>query len=146
MLDASLKEQLVSVFASLENTVELIYENSSHEDLKDLLDMLNDVASTSPKIAVKASNGNSPIPQFHIAYKGQPTGIVFKGIPGGHEFTSLILAILNTDGKGKPLDSVIADRARRLKKNITIQSYISLTCENCPEVVQALYLITLANG
>lgn len=146
MLDAALKEQLTSVFSALENTVELIYENSSHEDLKDLLDMLNDVASTSPKIAVKANAGNSPIPQFHIAYKGQPTGIVFKGIPGGHEFTSLILAILNTDGKGKPLDSVIADRARRLKKNIQIQSYISLTCENCPDVVQALNLITLAHG
>lgn len=147
MLDASLKEQLKSVFASLENTVELVYENSSHEDNKELVEMLEDVASTSEKIVVrKNDSGNSPMPQFHIAYKGKPTGISFKGIPDGHEFTTLILAILNTDGKGKPLDSLIAARVKRLKKNISLQSYISLTCENCPDVVQALNQIALAHG
>ncbi|WP_374033457.1 alkyl hydroperoxide reductase subunit F [Bdellovibrio bacteriovorus] len=147
MLDSSLLEQLKSVFGSLENTVELVYENSSHEDQKDLLDMLQSVASTSDKITLTQNeSGTSPMPQFRIDYKGKHTGIVFKGIPGGHEFTSLILAILNTDGKGKLLDSVIADRVRRLNKNITIQSYISLTCENCPEVVQALNQIALIHG
>lgn len=147
MLDSSLKEQLTSVFAVLENTVELIVENSAHEDQKDLMEMLQDVASTSPKINLTPnSSGSSPMPQFQIAYKGKPTGIVFKGIPGGHEFTSLILAILNTDGKGKLMDSVIADRVRRLNKNITVQSYISLTCENCPEVVQALNQMALVHG
>ncbi|AFY02139.1 alkyl hydroperoxide reductase subunit F [Bdellovibrio bacteriovorus] len=147
MLDSSLLEQLKSVFGALENTVELVYENSSHEDQKDLLDMLQSVASTSDKITLtQNASGTSPMPQFRIDYKGKHTGIVFKGIPGGHEFTSLILAILNTDGKGKLLDSVIADRVRRLNKNITVQSYISLTCENCPEVVQALNQIALIHG
>ncbi|WP_413568220.1 alkyl hydroperoxide reductase subunit F [Bdellovibrio sp. HCB117] len=146
MLDSSLLEQLKSVFASLENTVELVVENSTHDDNKDLLEMLNEVASTSDKITVRNSGGTSPMPQFHIAYKDKPTGIVFKGIPGGHEFTSLILAILNTDGKGKALDSLIASRVKRLKKNITIQSYISLTCENCPDVVQALNQFALVHG
>ncbi|KYG67776.1 alkyl hydroperoxide reductase subunit F [Bdellovibrio bacteriovorus] len=146
MLDSSLLEQLKSVFASLENTVELVVENSTHDDNKDLLEMLNEVASTSDKITVRNSGGISPMPQFHIAYKDKPTGIVFKGIPGGHEFTSLILAILNTDGKGKALDSLIASRVKRLKKNITIQSYISLTCENCPDVVQALNQFALVHG
>ncbi|MFV8258108.1 alkyl hydroperoxide reductase subunit F [Bdellovibrio bacteriovorus] len=147
MLDSSLLEQLRSVFGALENTVELVYENSSHEDQKDLLDMLQSVASTSDKITLtQNASGSSPMPQFRIDYKGKHTGIVFKGIPGGHEFTSLILAILNTDGKGKLLDSVIADRVRRLNKNITVQSYISLTCENCPEVVQALNQIALIHG
>lgn len=146
-LDSELKEQLTSVFAKLENPVELIYENSSHEDQNDLVEMLQDVASTSEKIVVsKNSAGTSPMPQFHIASKGKSTGIIFKGIPGGHEFTSLILAILNTDGKGKLLDEVIANRVKRLKKNITIQSYISLTCENCPEVVQALNQFALIHG
>lgn len=145
-LDSQLKEQLTSVFTKLENTVELIYENSSHEDQKDLIEMLDDVASTSSKIVVSKSAGNSPMPQFHIAYKGKPTGIIFKGIPGGHEFTSLILAILNTDGKGKALDEVIANRVKRLNKNITVQSYISLTCENCPDVVQALNQFALIHG
>lgn len=147
MLDTALLDQLKSVFSALENTVELVYENSSHEDQKDLLDMLQSVASTSDKITLtQNASGSSPMPQFRIDYKGRHTGIVFKGIPGGHEFTSLILAILNTDGKGKLLDSVIADRVRRLNKNITVQSYISLTCENCPEVVQALNQIALIHG
>lgn len=146
MLDQSLKEQLQSVFAALENTVELVYADSSHEDNKELVEMLEDVASTSDKIVVRKGSTTSPSPLFHIEYKGKANGISFKGIPGGHEFTTLILAILNTDGKGKPLDSVIAARAKRLKKNITIQSYISLTCENCPDVVQAINQITLAHG
>lgn len=146
MLDSSLKEQLQSVFAKLENTVELVYDKSSHEDQKDLVEMLQDVAGTSDKIVVRESDSSSATPLFRIEYKGQPTGISFKGIPGGHEFSTLILAILNSDGKGKLLDPVIAARVKRLKKNITVQSFISLTCENCPDVVQALNLITLAHG
>ena len=146
MLDSSLREQLVSVFGKLEKPVELIIDNSPHEDHKDLLEMLNDVAETSPNITVKESGNTSPVPAFRIDYQGKPTGISFKGIPGGHEFTSLILAILNTDGKGKLLDSLLVDRVRRLNKGITVQTFMSLTCENCPEVVQALNLITLAHG
>lgn len=147
MLDTQLKEQLSSLFSSLENTVELIYEKSPHEDHKDLVEMLEDVASTSEKIVVRENSGDiSPVPQFHIAYNGKPTGIVFKGIPGGHEFSSLVLAILNSDGKGKQLDSVILHRIKNLKKNIVVQSYISLTCENCPDVVQTLNQIALAHG
>jgi alkyl hydroperoxide reductase subunit F len=148
MLDSQMKEQLKSVFAALDQPVELVYEKSSHDDQADLLDMLQDVTSTSPNIVLRASQSGtvSPMPQFHIEYQNKPTGITFKGIPGGHEFTSLILAILNTNGKGKPLDSLIAERVKRLKKNIKIESYISLTCENCPEVVQALNQFTLLHG
>jgi alkyl hydroperoxide reductase, F subunit len=146
MLDASLKEQLVSVFAKLENPVELIYENSTHDDQNDLLEMLQGVAETSSNIVLKQSAGTSPMPQFHLEYKGKHTGITFKGIPGGHEFTSLILAILNTDGKGKQLDDVIKARVKRLKKNIRVQTYMSLTCENCPDVIQAMNQFALIHG
>ncbi|MBO9668164.1 MAG: alkyl hydroperoxide reductase subunit F [Bdellovibrio sp.] len=147
MLDSSLKEQLTSVFAKLEKPVELVYEPSVHDDQKDLIEMLQDVGSTSANIKVRENAGGaSPMPQFHIAYEGKPVGIVFKGIPGGHEFTSLILAILNTDGKGKLMDEMLANRVKRIKKNITVQTYMSLTCENCPEVVQAMNQITLAHG
>ncbi|MGZ3774969.1 MAG: alkyl hydroperoxide reductase subunit F [Pseudobdellovibrionaceae bacterium] len=147
MLDTQLKNQLSSLFAALENTVELVYKKSSHEDQKDLIEMLSEVASTSNKITLREESGEaSPIPQFHIAYKGQSTGITFKGIPGGHEFSSFVLAILNTDGKGKQLDAPIINRIKKLKKNIEVQSYISLTCENCPDVVQMLNQIALVHG
>jgi alkyl hydroperoxide reductase subunit F len=147
MLDLEMKEQLKTVFAVLDQTVELVVEKSSHDDSNDLLEMLEDVASTSSQIVVRKNDGTvSPMPQFHIYYEGKHTGITFKGIPGGHEFTSLILAILNTNRKGKLLESFIVDRVKRLNKNISIQSYISLTCENCPEVVQALNQIALVHG
>lgn len=150
MLDQALKDQLKSVFASLENNVELVYDPSSHADQNELIEMLQDVASTSAKIivrpAVPVATELAKTPQFHIEYQGQPTGIVFKAIPGGHEFTSLILAILNTDGKGKMPDAVLAHRIKKLKKPITVQTYMSLTCENCPDVVQSLNQIALIHG
>lgn len=147
MLDSNILEQLKSVYANLENQISLVYSKSSHADQKDLVDMLTSIASTSDKISAQQSNtAAADFPQFSIYKNNQPTGLSFKGIPGGHEFTTLVLAILNTDGKGKPLDTVIAARAKRLKKNITIRSFISLTCENCPDVVQALNQIALANG
>ncbi len=147
MLDASLKEQLTSVFAALEKNVELIYAHSTHADQTELVEMLTEVASTSDKIVLTEDSAwSSPMPQFKFSYEGKPTGISFKGIPGGHEFTSLILAILNIDGKGKALDSILVNRIKRLNKNIQLQSYISLTCENCPDVVQALNQIALVHG
>lgn len=148
MLDNDLKEQLKSVFAPLENTVELVYEDSSHADQKDLVEMLEGVAETNSKIiARKSASGRTPkSPEFSIESKGKKTGIYFRAIPGGHEFTSLILAILNTDGKGKMPDDIITNRIKRLKKPIHIKTYMSLTCENCPDVVQTLNQIALVHG
>lgn len=140
MLDSNLKEQLKSVFAQLENEIDLVYSNNSNADLPELLNMLNDVASTSNKISVLASVQSATqtnAPEFFVAKNGKPTGIVFKGIPTGHEFTSLILAILNTDGKGKLPDPLLIERIKSIKGPVRIKTYVSLTCENCPEVVQA---------
>lgn len=151
MLDAAIKEQLHSVFSVLENKVELVYDDSSHTDQTELIEMLQDVASTSPQIIARpattsSQSEKSKTPQFHIEYKGRHTGIIFKAIPGGHEFTSLILAILNTDGKGKMPDAILVQRIKRLKKPISLQTYMSLTCENCPDVVQSLNQIALIHG
>jgi len=150
MLDSAIKEQLQSVFSVLENKVELVYDESSHADQSELIEMLQEIASTSPQIIARpastSSSEKSKTPQFHIEYKGRHTGIIFKAIPGGHEFTSLILAILNTDGKGKMPDAILVQRIQRLKKPISLQTYMSLTCENCPDVVQSLNQIALIHG
>lgn len=143
MLDLEMKEQLKSVFEALEQSVELVYNECLHENQSELVAMLNDVASTSDKIKSRSSGQNSTAPSFHIERSGKPCGIYFRGIPGGHEFTSFILAILNSDGKGKMPDSGLAARIRNLKGPIRIQTFISLTCENCPEVVQALNQMSL---
>ena len=144
MLDLELKEQLKTVFAALENKIQLIYAQSSHADQAGLVEMINDVATASDKISVaqgKTTNDRAPL--FQIYENDQATGITFEGIPSGHEFTSLILAILNTDGKGKFPDAKIIERIKKIKGPVSIETYISLTCENCPDVVQALNLMSL---
>ncbi len=143
MPDGDIKSQLSTVFAPLEKTIELVYAQSSHADQSQLIEMLNGVASTSEKIKSKAGSENSPFPAFRIYKDGRPTGILFSGIPTGHEFTSLIVAILNTDGKGRMPDAGMIKRIQRLRGPVRIKTYISLTCENCPDVVQALNQMAL---
>jgi alkyl hydroperoxide reductase subunit F len=140
MFDAEMKEQLKSLFAQLESDVELVVAPSAHSDQGALLELLHAVASTCTKISVREFDGGpqNPTPEFSLTHKGRATGVSFKGIPNGHEFTSLILAILNADGKGKFPDAKIVRRIQNLKGPIRIKTYISLTCENCPDVVQAL--------
>lgn len=148
MLDTDLKEQLKSVFAPLQNEVELVYELSSHEQQQELVDMLKGISETNPKIITRSSkSGKKPAsPEFYIEVKGKPTGITFKAIPGGHEFSSLILAILNADGKGKFPEEIIANRIKRIKGPIHVRTFMSLDCHNCPDVVQTLNQIALLHG
>lgn len=143
MLDNAMIEQLKSVFSKLENPIELIYYNSNHEKQNELIEMLEAVASTSDQVTTLLNGQDSAIPHFYLTYKGKENGIHFKGIPGGHEFTSLILAILNSDGKGKLPDDSVLGRVKSLKGPIHIKTYISLSCENCPEVVQALNIMAI---
>lgn len=148
MLDTQMLEQLQSVFGSLEGEIELVYSNSQHENHPELVNMLEGIASTSNKISVKPDEKGpqAKIPQFEIWHKGKSTGIQFRGIPGGHEFSSLILAILNADGKGKLPDKMMVQRIQRLNKNIHVKTYMSLTCENCPDVIQTMNQIALVHG
>lgn len=143
MLDSTILEQLKNVYQALEQEVTLVVASSSHENQNELLAMAKGLASSSEKILLKVSDEVSEIPCLSIDYQGKPTGITFLGVPGGHEFTSLVLAILNADGKGKLPDESILNRVKRLKGPIELRTYISLSCENCPEVVQALNLMAL---
>lgn len=145
MLDNEMKEQLKEVFGALEQTIELVYDESSNANQGELIEMLSDIASTSSKIVAKPSGSKSSAPKFRIEREGKPTGITIRGIPGGHEFTSLIIAILNADGKGKMPDVGMRARITSLKGPIRIQTFISLTCENCPDVVQALNQMALVH-
>lgn len=147
MFDSDLKAQLAEAFKQLENTVTLVIAKSDHEDQSQLMEMLEGLASVNNKIQLKKpSDYTAQFPQFYIEKNNKPVGITFKGIPGGHEFTSLILSILNTDGKGKLPDAVIQNRIKKLKGPVRIQTYISLTCENCPDVVQALNQMSLIHS
>lgn len=144
MLDSAINDQLKAVFGKLEGTVDFVFEPSNHADQAQLVEFLNDVANTSDKLTAREGKGaESPVPRFHLEHNGVPNGLSFLGIPSGHEFTSFILAILNSDGKGKLPDEQIVARIKRIKGPIHLRTFISLTCENCPDVVQALNLMAL---
>ena len=143
MLDRDLLNQLQTVFEKIESSLTLSYDESANSNQQELLDMLNGVASVCSKISVQSSGKVNAAPAFRILKNGKETGIHFRGIPGGHEFTSFVLAILNTDGKGKMPEGGLVSRIKNIKGPVRIKTYISLSCENCPEVVQALNQMAL---
>lgn len=123
-----------------------IVRHPRHESAQELAELLEDVAGCSDKLSCKITETEEPKLEFSLLKEGEETGVKFRGIPNGHEFTSLLLAVLNADGKGKNLpDEAIKRRIRALKGNISLQTYVSLTCTNCPDVVQALNIIALQN-
>lgn len=146
MLDTNITEALKSYFADLGAKIEFVISPSTHEQQSELTDMLESVAATSGQLSVRTSAEASSVPAFAIWRDGKPTGINFIGIPGGHEFSSLILAVLNSAGKGKMPDAGLSARIRSLKGGAKVRTYISLTCENCPDVVQALNQIAVVHG
>ncbi len=145
MLDAGLIEQLKTVFESLNQRITFVVDESDHRQQAELLEMLNAIASTNTKISVTMTGVKAPHPRFEILANDKKTGINFHGVPGGHEFTSLILAVLNSDGKGKLPDEGLARRIKRIQGPIAVRTFMSLTCENCPDVVQALNQIALTH-
>ena len=144
MLDQAILNQLKELFTSLESKIQFEVANSNHPSQSQLKDMLNSFISSSPKLSIISSE-TSEVPFFKLLKEGQHTGVSFKGIPNGHEFTSLILAVLNLDGKGKIPDQGVMNRIASLDEEIDLSTYISLTCTNCPDVIQALNIIAMNN-
>lgn len=145
MLDQAVKNKLQEVFSALKNqyTFKAAIANN-HPDKEQLINLLSDVASCSNNIDLQAADEDSF--EFTILKNNEPTNIVFKAVPTGHEFPTLLTALLNLDGIGKNLpDDAVASKIKSLKGPIEIKSYISLTCTNCPEVVQALNIMAILN-
>ncbi|RHJ82350.1 alkyl hydroperoxide reductase subunit F [Parabacteroides sp. AM08-6] len=146
MLDAAMKDQLSGIFAGLVSDYTFdIQVSPQHESRSELLELLGDVASCSGKLSYRVSEGEGL--KFVLLKDGEPTGLSFRAVPNGHEFTSLLLAILNSDGKGKNIpDESIRARVKVLNGPIKLTTYVSLTCTNCPDVVQALNVMTTLNS
>ena len=147
MLDTSILQQVTEIFRNLEADYTFrISLSPLREEVSGLIEFLNDFATTSPRLSVEKHEADGDALSFSLLKNGEETGITFRGIPNGHEFTSLLLAVLNADGKGKNLpDEGIARRIRALKGDIRLQTYVSLTCTNCPDVVQTLNIFALLN-
>jgi len=125
-MNDSIKAQLKTVLGVLTSTVVCQVNPTSHPDGPALMALLSDIASVSPHVQVIERGEMAPVPQLHIHTVHGPTGIRFTGIPTGHEFTSLIVALLNSDGKGKLPDDGIQRRIRHLRGPIRLK-HLSLS-------------------
>ena len=148
MLDISILNQVRTIFAQLDaNFTFEIACSPSREESSEMIAFLNDFASCSDKLSCTTIEADGNTLEFSLLKNGENTGIKFRGIPNGHEFTSLLLAVLNADGKGKNLpDEMISRRIKSLCKDVKLQSYVSLTCTNCPDIVQSLNIMALLNS
>jgi alkyl hydroperoxide reductase subunit F len=147
MLDTAILQQVTDIFSTLEADFTLVARcSASRDERAQLAEFLNDFATTSPRLSVEHRDADGDTLEFSLYKGGVATGVTFRGIPNGHEFSSLLLAILNADGKGKNLpDEGIARRISALQGDIRLQTYISLSCTNCPDVVQILNIFALLN-
>ncbi|MCT4614772.1 MAG: alkyl hydroperoxide reductase subunit F [Marinifilaceae bacterium] len=145
MLDNNLKAQVKELFKQLKNNYVIDVQVSDiHSAKNELVELLEDFVDCSDKIDLKLEAGDDLC--FKIKSDKQENNILFRAVPNGHEFTSLLLAILNMDGVGKNIpDDLIQNKIKQIDKEIVIKSYISLSCTNCPEVVQALNLMSILN-
>lgn len=144
-LEQAMIDQLRGIFTALEHDYTLVVSGPESDKRSELQALVEDFASSSPRLSAVVETGAGL--KLELLRAGKPTGVSFRGIPTGHEFTSLILAVYNADGKGKNLpDEVLVRRIQSLKRPFKLTTYASLTCTNCPEVVQALNAIALLAG
>ncbi len=147
MLDQNLLDAVKSYSANMTRPIQLVIGAGEHEKRAELIDFLTKIAGTTDKIQFDAQvidNRLSPM-SFKITTQNRDTGIVFSGIPGGHEFTSLILAILQAGGYALKLDEDIQQLVKHIQEPLKFQTFVSLSCHNCPDVVQALNQFAILN-
>lgn len=144
ILDADIKAQLAQYLQMMEGDVLLKVSAGSDDVSKDMLALVDELATMSPKIKVEKTQLQRT-PSFSVNRIGEDTGVTFAGVPLGHEFTSLVLALLQVSGRPPKVDQKVIDQIKNIKGEYHFESYISLSCHNCPDVVQALNLMSILN-
>ena len=146
MLDANIKAQLQSYFTKLRRPIVLKAALDGSQDATNIEALLKEVAELSDKISYEVeSDASVRRPSFTVAPQGGHEGIRFACLPMGHEFTSFVLALLQTGGHPAKISDEESRQIAALKGPLNFEVFISLSCHNCPEVVQALDLISILN-
>ncbi|MFT0850151.1 alkyl hydroperoxide reductase subunit F [Achromobacter sp. F4_2707] len=146
MLDANVKAQLKSYMEMLREPIELIASLDDTPKSGELRALLVEIAGMSDKVTlVERSDLSDRKPSFRIARVGTDIGVDFAGIPLGHEFTSLVLALLQVGGHPIKLEEEVIEQIRNLPGDYQFETYFSLSCQNCPDVVQALNTMSVIN-
>jgi len=148
MLTTEIKDALKGYTANMKHDVTLVLQTGEHAKRDELLGFLQDFASVSERLSVEERDTQgtlrSPI-SFMIESDGEANGIRFSGIPGGHEFNSLVLAVLHSSGTPLKLDASISALIARVNEPLEFEVFVSLSCHNCPDVVQALNQFAVLN-
>ncbi|ECH9276441.1 alkyl hydroperoxide reductase subunit F, partial [Salmonella enterica subsp. enterica] len=139
-----IKQQLEQYLQLLEGNVLLKVSAGTDTVSNDMLDLVHELSSMSDKITVEQTT-LPRTPSFSVNRVGEETGITFAGVPLGHEFTSLVLALLQVSGRPPKVEQHIIDQIKGVRGEYRFETYVSLTCHNCPDVVQALNLMSVLN-
>jgi len=145
MLDNETKEQLKQYLALLESEIVFSASLDESDNSKKVEDFLTEVAEMDSKISIEAKNLKRT-PSFEINQAGaDASGIIFAGLPMGHEFTSFILALLQVGGRAPKIEDSMVQQIKSIESTLNFETYVSLTCHNCPDVVQALNIMSVLN-
>ncbi|MBX3593932.1 alkyl hydroperoxide reductase subunit F [Sphingomonas sp.] len=145
MLDAHLKQQLEAYLVNIREPIELVASLGEDAKSRELETLLDEIAALSGKIALVRKDDDRRKPSFMIRRAGTDIGVRFAGIPMGHEFTSLVLALLQVGGHPSRATQDVIEQVRGLEGELHFETYFSLSCQNCPDVVQALNLMAVLN-
>ena len=145
MLDANLKAQLKAYLEKVTLPFEIVASLDDGAKSQELLGLLQDIVGLTDKITLKTDGSDARRPSFALNRPGEDTGVAFAGIPMGHEFTSLVLALLQVGGHPSKLDSDTIAQIKSIEGKFEFETYFSLSCQNCPDVVQALNLMAVLN-
>lgn len=144
ILEAEIKEQLHQYLQLMEGDVLLKVSTGDDDVSKDMLALVDELATMSSKIKVETATLKRT-PSFSVNRMGDDTGVAFAGIPLGHEFTSLVLALLQASGRAPKVDDKVMEQVKNIQGEFHFETYVSLTCHNCPDVVQALNIMSVLN-
>ena len=145
MLDDSLKTQLAAYLTRITQPVELIASLDDSPAADEMRELLREIGELSPSVTVRLDGRDARRPSFQVTRAGADLGLRFAAVPMGHEFTSLVLALLQAGGHPPKVEADVIDQIKSLDGEYVFETWMSLTCHNCPDVVQALNLMAVLN-
>ena len=149
MLDANLQAQLKGYLQRLTQPVELVASLDDRPASAEMRELLEEIVGLSDKVSLRLDGNDARRPSFNISRAGGEMGVRFAAIPMGHEFTSLVLALLQAGGHPPKIEAEAIEQIKALTRDdggdFVFETYMSLTCHNCPDVVQALNLMAVLN-
>ncbi len=143
-LDTQIKAQLSQYLQLLESDIVFQASLTDDEPSQKLKEFLEEIVAMSDRLSLELVT-LSRTPSFRIAQVGKESGVEFAGLPLGHEFTSFVLALLQVSGRAPKVEADVVERIRAIDQVLHFETYVSLTCHNCPDVVQALNIMSVLN-